>query len=142
MNQDNALLTSTDIGLVESGGPAFSGSKQEDSFNPVSGTLAFLGLSAISAVYGLANTVPLIANTIGGEDTMEYLSTLDFAQGADEAFNSGSSMADFYGRHAEGIELTGAIAADDKMFLHGINADQPDVFDITAAANTTGQFPV
>lgn len=139
MNQDNALLTSTDIGLVESGGPAFSGSKQEDSFNPVSGTLAFLGLSAISAVYGLANTVPLIANTVGGEDTMEYLSTLDFAQGVDEAFNSGSSMADFYGRHAEGIELTGAIAGSIapglgavKLAKAGMSASMPLISRIAA----------
>lgn len=139
MNQDNALLTSTDLGIVESGGPAFSGSKQEDSFNPVSGTLAFLGLGAASAVVGLANTVPLIANAVGGAGTMDYLHTLDFAQGMDEAFNSGSSMADFYSRHSEGIELTGAIAGSIapglgavKLAKAGMTASMPLISRIAA----------
>lgn len=142
MNQDNALLTSTDIGLVESGGPAYgrTNSSAQDSLNPVSGTLSFIGLSAVSAVYGLANTIPLIANAVGGAGTMEYLSTLNFAKGMDDAFDSGASFADFYGRHTEGIELSGAIAGSIapglgavKLAKAGMSASMPLISRIAAS---------
>lgn len=76
----------------------------------VAGIPKWTALSAGSAIIGLANTVPLVANAVGGQGTMEYLSTLKFAQSLDESFATGTSMADFYNAHSEGIELTGAIA--------------------------------
>lgn len=67
-------------------------------------------LTGVSAAYGLANTVPLIANAVGGQDTMEYLSTLDAANKLDQVFNTGEALSDFYQEHSQGVELAGAIA--------------------------------
>lgn len=67
-------------------------------------------LAGGSAVIGLINTIPLVANAVGGKGTMEYLSTLKFAQALDESFAAGRPMEEFYNNHSEGVELTGAIA--------------------------------
>lgn len=66
-------------------------------------------LTAVSAVYGVANTVPLIANLVGGQGTMEYLETLKAAEALDEAWGNGETFSQFYRDHSTGIELTGAI---------------------------------
>lgn len=67
-------------------------------------------LTGVSAAVGLANTIPLIANAVGDEDTMEYYSTLEAAEKLDNAFDTGTALSDFYQDHSQGVELAGAIA--------------------------------
>lgn len=66
-------------------------------------------LAGVAAATGLYNTVPLIANYVAGEGTMQAISTLDIVDKFDQAFETGGSLADFYSEHATGIELGGAI---------------------------------
>lgn len=105
----------------------------EDSYGVIAGTTAWLGLTAASAIAGIANTVPLIANAVGGEGTMGYLETLKFAELLDETFSSGSSITDFYQRHTQGIELTGAIVGG---IAPGLGAVKLAKFGTSALAPT------
>lgn len=122
MNPQNVLFTADSSDSIDWGDLAstytsgYSGERPdnrniiEKTGDFVAGIPKWAALSAGSAVIGLANTIPLVANAVGGKGTMDYLSTLKFAQSLDETFDSGKSMADFYKDHSEGIELTGAIA--------------------------------
>lgn len=103
----NAIASSRFSG--EAGPPTDERGFIEKTGDFITGAPRWAALSVGSALTGLANTVPLIANAVGGQGTMEYLSTLEFAENLDRNFASGSSMQDFYNAHSEGVELTGAI---------------------------------
>lgn len=81
-------------------------------------------LVSASVISGLWNTVPLIANAVGGKGTMDYMTTLDFANKADQGWigqvsPDGKDFSQVYSEHAQGIELTGAIAGS---FVAGTGA--------------------
>ena len=78
--------------------------------NPIRQSAELVGTSAI---FGLVNTIPLVANTIadavGGEGTMKYLDTLEGAAMLDKIYQTGTSYQDAYEESPVAIELGGAI---------------------------------
>lgn len=114
MNEDNLLSIGVQSGTVDwlnlsqADTEAENRSLGDSAVEFVKDAGTAIALTGVSAAVGLANTLPLIANATGGEGTMEYLSTLRFAEKMDEAFQTGRAV-DFYNEHSEGVELGGAI---------------------------------
>ena len=127
MNKDNLIAIGGTTGEFDWGtyklGNSPDGEGNGDSYfsrvgNLVSSELASfkdivlrgIPLTGVSAAVGLYNTLPTVANAVGGKGTMEYINTLGVANKLDESFSTNGSFSNYYNDNAQGIELAGSIA--------------------------------
>ena len=127
MNKDNLIAIGGTTGEFDWGtyklGNSPDGEGNGDSYfsrvgNLVSSELASfkdivvkgIPLTGVSAAVGLYNTLPTVANAVGGKGTLEYINTLGVANKLDESFSTNGSFSNYYNDNAQGIELAGSIA--------------------------------